>query len=128
MELLETIHKEIGVCFEDAKREDIERLIIKIDENSEWSEWTKYDFKKIIKFFFRWLKFGILEGEYPKIVKWIRPKMKKSNSKTPEQILTKQEIELMASKVNSIRDKAFVSTLYESGCRIGEFLNIRLKD
>jgi len=54
--------------------------------------------------------------------------MKKSNSKTPEQILTKQEIELMASKVNSIRDKAFVSTLYESGYRIGEFLNIRLKD
>jgi len=32
---LKTIHKEIGVCFEDAKREDIERLIIRIEENSE---------------------------------------------------------------------------------------------
>jgi integrase/recombinase XerD len=125
---LRRIHKELGVCFEEVKRSDIENLIVKIDSNHEWSEWTKHDFKRITKFFFRWLRFGNLEGAYPDEVKWIRSKMKRSNSKTPEQILTKQEIELMASKTNSIRDKALVLILYESGCRIGEFLNMKIKD
>ena len=49
-------------------------------------------------------------------------------SKTPEQILTKEEIELMASKTNNIRDRALILTLYESGCRIGELLNMKIKD
>jgi hypothetical protein len=71
---LRRIHKELEVCFEEAKRSDIENLVVKIDSNSKWSEWTKHDFKKIIKFFFRWLKFGNLEGDYPEEVKWIRPK------------------------------------------------------
>jgi integrase/recombinase XerD len=34
----------------------------------------------------------------------------------------------MANKTNNIRDKALVLILYESGCRIGEFLNMKIKD
>jgi len=125
---LRTIHKILEKCFEDAKKEDIEELVIKIDSNKNWSEWTKHDLKRILKFFFRWLKFGKLEGEYPEEVKWIKAKIKRNNSKTPEQILTKEEIELMAGKARNKRDKALVLTLYESGCRIGEFLKMRIKD
>ncbi|MEM5883072.1 MAG: tyrosine-type recombinase/integrase, partial [Candidatus Aenigmatarchaeota archaeon] len=61
-------------------------------------------------------------------VKWIKPKMKKNNSKTPEQILTKQEIELLANNAKNLRDKALILILYESGCRIGELLNLKIKD
>jgi integrase/ribosomal protein L40E len=125
---LKTLHHHLGVCFEDAKREDIEKLVIKIDTNPEWAEWTKTDMKKILKIFYRWLKFGNLEGDYPDIVKWIKPKMKRNNSKTPDMILTKEEIELMANNTTNPRDRALVLTLYETGARIGEFLGMRIKD
>lgn len=125
---LKTIHEKLGVCLDKAEKEDLERLVIEIDGNNKWSEWTKIDFKRIIKFFYRWLKSGSLEGEYPSIVKWIKVKMKKNNQKVPDQVLTKEEIELLASKAGNLRDRALVLVLYESGCRISEFLNMRIKD
>ncbi|MEM0049568.1 MAG: hypothetical protein QXW39_03420 [Candidatus Bathyarchaeia archaeon] len=78
---LKAIHERLGVCFDKAKRGDVEKLIVEIDDDNKWSEWTKIDFKKIIKFFYRWLKNGSLEGDYPSIVKWIKVKMKR---KKPE--------------------------------------------
>ncbi|MEM7826047.1 MAG: tyrosine-type recombinase/integrase, partial [Candidatus Aenigmatarchaeota archaeon] len=125
---LKTIHEKLGVCFDKAEKGDLERLVIEVDSNNKWSEWTKIDFKRIIKFFYRWLKNGSLEGEYPSIVKWIKVKMKRNNQKVPDQVLTKEEVELLASKAGNLRDRALVLVLYESGCRIGEFLNMRIKD
>jgi integrase/ribosomal protein L40E len=54
--------------------------------------------------------------------------MKRNNQKLPEQILTKEEIELLASKASNLRDKALVLVLYESGCRVSELLNMKIKD
>jgi integrase/ribosomal protein L40E len=125
---LRTIHQNLGVCFDKAERKDIEALIIKIDTNAKWSNYTKLDFKKIAKFFFRWLLTGNLEGDYPDMVKWMKIRMKKNNQTPPEQILTKEEIELLANNTNNPRDRALILTLYESGCRIGEILNMKIKD
>lgn len=123
---LRTIHFLLGNCFDKATKADIENFVIKVDSNENWTEWTKADFKKIIKFFYKWLKGN---GEdYPEEVKWIKVKLKKNNEKTPDQILTKEEVELMASKARNLMERAFVLCLYESACRIGEFLNIRIKD
>ena len=47
--------------------------------------------------------------------------------KLPEELLTKEEIMKMVDAAEHIRDKAFILTLYESGCRIGELLNLRIK-
>jgi len=124
---LKTIHEKLNRCFDKVSKKDLESLVIAID-NERWSEWTKSDFKKITKFFFRWLLSGRLEGEYPDIVKWIKTRIKKNNQKKPEQILTIEEIELLASKANNPRDRALVLTLYESGCRISELLNMKIKD
>ncbi|MEM5861205.1 MAG: tyrosine-type recombinase/integrase, partial [Candidatus Aenigmatarchaeota archaeon] len=124
---LKTIHKMIG-CFEKVGKKDIENFVIEVDGKEDWAEWTKSDFKRILKFFYRWFLNKTLEGEYPELVKWIKTEIKRCNSKTPEQILTKEEIELMARNTTNQRDKALVLILYESGCRIGEFLNMKIKD
>jgi len=47
---------------------------------------------------------------------------------SPEKILTPEEIKKMAEVADNPRDKALVLTLYETGARIGEFLNIRIGD
>ncbi len=125
---LRAIHGLINRCFETLAKKDIEDFVMKIDSNSRWSEWIKYDYKRIFKFFYRWMVNKTLEGEYPPEVKWIKARIKKSNERTPEQILTKEEIELMASKARNTMERAFVLCLYESACRIGEFLNMKIKD
>ena len=48
--------------------------------------------------------------------------------KLPEELLTEEEIQKMISSCANLRDRALVSVLYESGCRIGEIGNLRIKD
>jgi len=122
---LRTIHKLLGKCFQQADKKDMEDFVLKVDSNPKWSEWTKADFKRILKFFYRWLR---KTEDYPEEVKWIKVRLKRNNEKAPEQILTREEVELIASKARNLMERAFVLCLYESACRIGEFLNIRIKD
>ncbi len=77
--ILRRIHRLMGVCFKDAKKEDIERFLLNVERNPNYSEWSKYDFRTITKFFYRWLFYGSLEGEYPDIVKWIKAKNPTAN-------------------------------------------------
>ena len=65
--------------------------------------------------------------DYPPEVKWVKITLKKNNNKLPEEILTKEEVEKIANSADNTRDRAFILTLYESGCRIGELLPIRIK-
>jgi integrase len=44
----------------------------------------------------------------------------------PEQILTKDEVQKLIRMTQNLRDRAFVSVIYETGCRIGEILFLRL--
>lgn len=53
---------------------------------------------------------------------------KKDKRRLVGDILTPEEVEKMVKYANTPRDKLFLTLLYEIGCRIGEFLNIRLKD
>ena len=126
--ILRRIHNMMGICFKDAKKEDIEKLILSVEKNPNYSEWSKYDYRVIVRFFYRWLFFKSFEGDYPDIVDWIEIRKKGNNSLNADIILTKEEIEQMANITNNPRDRALVLTLYESGCRIGELLNMRIKD
>jgi len=108
--------------FEEVRKEDIATIIQKIEEK-DYSDWTKRDYKVIIKIFFRWLK--DTEG-YPDIVKWI--KKKPINKKLPDELLSKEDIKKLVDAAENLRDKAFILVLYESGCRIGELLTLRLRN
>jgi len=124
---LKTLRELLGKDFSEAKKQDVEELVIKLNNNN-YSEASKSDFKKILKFYMRWLKFGKLDGKYPEEVEWIKTTIKKNNEKVPEQILTQKEVELIANQAENSMERAFVLCLYETGCRIGEFLNMRIKD
>ncbi|WP_406661516.1 tyrosine-type recombinase/integrase [Methanolobus sp. ZRKC3] len=58
----------------------------------------------------------------------VKTKRVKSNSKLPEEMLTKEELELLLTNCSHPRDSAIIALLYDSGCRIGELLSMRVKD
>jgi integrase len=68
----------------------------------------------------------------PRIVRLIRTNFTKEEKhqirKTEDDILSRDEVDLMLKYSPTVRDKALVSFLYESGCRVGELCNLKLKD
>ncbi len=115
--------------FEDVGKEDvinyINFLMTKINKRSKekLKDNTINLTKARIRTFYRWLN----NGEYPDFIKPIKVKVE-SITVRPDQILTEEEIKKLIETADNIRDKAIVSVLYESGCRIGEFLNMRIRD
>jgi len=56
-------------------------------------------------------------------------KIKPSHTrKLPEDLLTKEDIEALLDNCPNSRDRALISTLYESGARKGELFSIKLKN
>jgi integrase/ribosomal protein L40E len=121
---LKTLAKMLNKPFRNALKDDIIDLVSKIETNKNWTDSTKHDFKVILRIFYRWLR---QTEDYPPEVKWVKITLKKNNNKLPEEILTKEEVEKLADAADNARDRAFILTLYESGCRIGELLPIRIK-
>lgn len=121
---LSTISNMLQKEFIKVTRTDIEQFVNKI-ERSAYAEWTKHDYRVALKKFFRWLR--KTEDDYPPEVKWIHTTMRKNRTKLPEEILTLEEVEALVKAAMTTRDKAFIASLYESGCRISELLNLKMK-
>lgn len=119
------LRKWLGINLQDATKEDLKRLVGGI-EQSDYMEWTKHDYKVSIKRFWKWLR--QTEDTYPDEVRWIKTTMKKSKCRLPEDLLTKKDVRKLIEGAVHIRDNALISFLYESGCRIGEVLSMRIKD
>jgi integrase len=110
-----------------ATKKDIVRIVEEL-EKSKYAPWTKHSYKLVLKKLYLWLETGKLNGdEYPEIVDWIPLTMQNNNHRLPESILTEDEIRRLVGAANNPRDKAFVFALWDSGCRIGEFLGLRRK-
>jgi integrase len=111
--------------FRNTTKENIVDLVSKI-EKMDYSTSTKHDYQVSLKRFYRFL-FDMEKGEYPDQVKWIKLTLKKRDQKIPEELLTEDEIKKMVSYADNARDRALVLLLYESGCRVGEVLTLRIK-
>lgn len=114
----------LGMDFEDASKEDIKDLVIKI-ERSPYVEFSKMEFKTCVRKLYKWIR---NTEDYPPEVRWIKPNCKRIDRiKLPEELLTEEDIIKLINAANNPRNKAFVAMLYETGCRIGEMLFIRNK-
>jgi len=123
--------------FKSATNEDVKSLVGKIETNelanfvnrvskcgkNEWSDWTKRDYRVVLKKFYKWLT----DDENPPQIKGIKSSARNGNHRLPEEILTEEEIKRMVEAADNTRDRALVLVLYESGCRIGELVTLRLK-
>lgn len=114
--------------FNRATKQDIKDLVRKIELKKDYSEWTKSNYRVTLKKLYQWLEgFEWNSKKYPEKVEWIRTIFKK-NRKKLRNLPTKEDVKKLIDEAYTVRDKALISVLYESGCRIGELLNVRLKD
>lgn len=121
--VLKNLSKMFGKPFIDVNRQDVMNVVLKI-EQSDYSEWTKKDYKIALKKFFKWLR---KSEYYPDEVRWLRATIKNEKKFLPEEILTEEEVKKLASAALNTRDKALALVLYETGARIGEFLGMKIK-
>jgi site-specific recombinase XerD len=83
--------------FDEANKNDIEQLINNL-ERSNYSAWTKHDYKVVIKRFYKWLN-G--DEEYPQEVKWIKTTFKKKDSLLPKNLLIEEEVQQLVDSAST---------------------------
>ena len=77
-----------------------------------------------LRSFYKWLYNA---DTYPDIVKWIKPDPNQSN-KLPEDMLNEAEVRKLIESCKNQRDKTIVALLWDTGMRVGELLNLKVKD
>jgi len=108
-----------------ADREDIEPIVEAIQAGDHHSVEWRVHMLKTFKTFYKWLKKSEV---MPPEVKWINTQRPKNPKINPNQLVTVDEIRIIADRPKLYRDQVFIKLLWESGCRIGEFLGLRIRD
>jgi integrase len=120
---LKSIAIAINVDFDKIEIQQLKKYISML-ERSNKSEWTKHDYKVAICKFYKWL----LNDDNPELTRWIKTNIKKKNLKSPDDMLTEQDVLLLIDNANNTRDKALIALLFDVGCRIGEAGTLRIKN
>ncbi len=110
--------------FQAPSKDDLKLCIEKLAEKG-ISPRSVEDYKQTLKKFYFW---QLNNREYKKACSWIHVKSNVDRLKKSEEMLSKEEADKIIANCKNIRDKALVSILYDTGCRIGEILTIRIKD
>ena len=117
----------------NTSKNDIEEIVYKFNKkfSKDGQETnTTSDHKKILKNFYRWYKLGSRDWKEvgdPDETKWIRIK-KPRETLTAEMLISDQEKEtLLRACGENLRDRAFVHTFSDLGCRPGEILTRQIK-
>ncbi len=126
--IFQILCKGLPKSFNDITQDDLEKFVEKL-ENDElisksgkpFSESTKTGIKKTIKKFWKWK-----DGNnriYPALVEWIDTR----DVILEIPALSREEIEKMVEHATGSRNKALFMVLFDSGARIEELLNVRMK-
>lgn len=132
---LRTLNRHLKRDFRECTKKDLVNYFAKL-ENDEfkpvnhnsaksdvYAENTKRDFKIISRLFFAWLK-----PDKKELWGWIPTTQKDRRLIRTEDVLTEEEIYKMVDVAQHTRDRALISCLFESACRISELSNLKVGD
>jgi len=112
--------------FRKMNKQDIQKFLEAHSKNGEsWQDWAKLS----MKVFFRWLLTGRVEkgSSFPEMVAWLKVNRNKLRKIRPEDCLTMEEFKSMLAACQNQRDRALIYVLFDTGARISEILNVRLR-
>lgn len=109
--------------FSKITQEQVEEILVWINEQK-WKGWTKHSNKKILKSFLYWLQdnYGIKVDV--KKIKVTKPK----DSLLPEYLISEEEFNKLMNATDDLQTKVLIGVLYESGCRVGEILSLKIQN
>lgn len=113
--------------FPEANKEDIRRVVGEIEQSALAPE-SKKCFKIMLRKVYRYVREVDEKGVYPPEVKWISIAIQKNHKKLPEELLAEDEIKEIIRSCKNVRDKALISSLAESGCRVSEIGLMKIKN
>ena len=122
--ILPKLAKILKKDFEKASINDIKRVVNEINQ-TKLSDWTKSDCRVALKRFYRWLR-NLPPGKNPAETEWIKIG-NGGKHVLPEELLDETDIQKLLDQCQNSRDRAFTLCAYETGGRIGELLNMRIK-
>lgn len=67
-------------------------------------------------------------SEQKDLIELVKISRIKSNKKLPEEVLTRDEVQALLDNCNHPRNSALIALMYDSGCRVGELHDMRIKD
>ncbi|MHB8162780.1 MAG: tyrosine-type recombinase/integrase [Methanoregula sp.] len=113
----------IFVDFKDAKaatKEDLENYVL--HGRNKCSEFTLQGDALELKLFYRWLV-----GKDQEQVLFEKIQLKKPKRKLPsDRLLTQTDIKQLVDDCDTTRDKALIMTLWDTGARVSEILNLNI--
>jgi len=123
-----------------ATKQDVLNLVAHINRIPVYSEATKSDYRRCIKQFYKWLKEederlyskdDKTRIEAYKFYNYIEKEVKRAYKKKqidPSDVLTDEDIDNVVRKgCRTIKEKTLIKFLHETGLRVGELLNLRVK-
>lgn len=114
----------LGKDWDQLTPEDIKTVTMKIRQ-SELSEYTKADYFVKIKRFDKWVNGG---EEYTELTKKVKTSVKSKDLKLPSQLINPEEAKQLINSTQTARDRALISLIWETGARIGEIGNLKMKN
>ena len=124
-----------SIPFRKATKKDVVNALAKYVEHLARTEagggspHTTSDFQKIVKQFYAWV-YDVEDPRhegYPKAVSWIRAKELKSTLKASD-LLDPGDVKKLVAVTPDLRLKALVDVCYECGLRVGEALQMHVRD
>ena len=119
---LKRIWEICGKDLDSFERVDVQKVIntFQMMANSgEVSQHSVREVKKTLKKFYKWM--GREE-----LVNWFTLGVVETDL-SPSDLITEEEFRKILTGCRNHRDKAIIAVLYETGCRIGELLSLRIK-
>jgi site-specific recombinase XerD len=111
---------------EDITKEDVQKVIAKLMADKNVSLHKRRRLLLSVKKAFKYLLGNNVT--YPPSVAWVTTNYSQNKEKLPEELLSEDEIKLMIDYAYTFRDKCIIALLWDTGMRIGELTNIKIKD
>ena len=99
-------------------------IVIGINSNPKWKDWTKNSNVRVFKNFLRWLSKTYKTTIDLSEIKPVKPK----NSLMPEYLITPDEYQRISEATTSPQLKLIIELLYETGARVSEILDLKIQN
>jgi len=115
-----------GKAYEDLNQDGLKAWMKQLDSNG-YREETIRSYRRRTKHFLRWVHGARSNSEQtPELLKCI--KVSERHPEIPTNVLFPEEVQRLFIACESVRNRALVHVGYESGCRAGELLGMKIKD